>query len=324
MQSATESLFRVSMDVGIFLKSAGLIFYSSNAILGLSFLIKIYIHLRPLRSNVSVLLVCNTYLNICLVSTIMTMMHVYAITSALNPSNPIGGRWCELRTYISYVCFSALFHSFVLQALFRLFRIVFYRRKNLQSFSVSMFGILIQWLLASLLILPHLLLNDFEVLPNEYNCSISFENIRGQLMATLNTFSNPLSVVLAIYAYIIRYTRRAVAMQQQQQNSNKRDLAVLKRIIIVFLMVAGIGMPTSALILVAVITHRPVPFSMDIQGLCISLGLFIATISMIFTVPQIQQIFRRNRNQLQPQTQAFQVSLSKDITKTAYLKSQIN
>lgn len=290
------------MDPGIILKIIALVLYSFSALLAVSFLIIIYLHFRPIKANIPILLLCNTYLNLFIVSAMIIIMNAYAIYGSLNPSKRVGGRWCEIRTYLSYVCFGALFYSYVLQALFRLFRIVFYRKKYLQSFATCMISIIVHWLFVFLVVLPNLLLGDFQVLPNEQNCPIAFNNIRGQILLTLNVFSNPLSILLTIYMKIIRYTRRSVAMQQQQQNSNQRDLAVLKRIIIVFLINASIGTPTTAAIMISVVTNYHIPYLLDIQGLCTSLSIFIACLTSMWITTQTQQIFRLGRNQVRSHT----------------------
>lgn len=310
------------MDPRIIFKITALILYSLSAVIAISLLIVIYIHSRPIKAKVSMVLLCNTYLNLFLVSAIIIMMNAYAIDGSLNPSKPVGGRWCELRTYLSYVFFGALFYSFTLQALFRLFRIVFHRRKYLQSFTTCMVVIMIQWLIALLAVLPNLLLGDFEVLPNEQNCPIAFNNIRGQGLVTLNVFNNPLSILVTIYVYIIRYTRRPTAIQQQRQNSNQRDLAVLKRIIIVFLITASIGTPTTAVIFISLITNYRIPFLLDIQGLCTSLSIFVACVGSMWITPQTQQMFKLNRNQVHAHVSPVRAAPQTQVTHLVLLQKQ--
>jgi hypothetical protein len=210
------------------------------------------------------------------------------------------GRWCQIRTYFTHVCFCAFYYSFVLQAVFRLFRIVFYRHKILQSFGIFVLAIIIQWILSFLFILPNLLLNDFQYLSSEYNCWIHFENIRGLIMVTITIYNNPISIIVTIYIQIIRYTRRAVDVQQRRQRSNKRDIIILKRIVILAFIIVGIGLPTVAIVLVYLITKYIIPFAYHIQGLSISLGVLVGSISLVFITPQIQKVFTQNQAQVRP------------------------
>jgi hypothetical protein len=161
-------------------------------------------------------------------------------------------------------------------------------------------GIISQWILSFLFILPNFLLNDFQYLPLEYNCWIAFQNIRGLIMVTINIYNNPLSIIFTIYMQIIRYTRRSIPIQSRRLTSNKRDLTVLKRIVILALITVGIGLPTVAIVLIYMITKYVIPFAYHIQGLSISFGVLIGSVSLVFITPQIQQVFKQNQAQVRP------------------------
>jgi hypothetical protein len=288
------------MNVSVILAGVGLCFYSLSFLICITMIILISIRIRPLKSNVAILLTCNTYFNALLVSSIMLLMYSYNLRGNLDSSVSYGGRWCQIRTYFAHVCFCALYYSFVLQATFRLFRIVFYRRRILQSFGVLILAIILQWILSFLFILPNILLDDFQYLPLEYNCWIAFQNIRGLVMVTLSIYNNPLSIIVTIYTQIIRYTRRNAQSQRGRQNANKRDLTILKRIVILVFIIVGIGLPTAGIVLVYIITHHVIPYAYHIQGLSISFGVFVASVSLVFVTPQMQQIFKKNQAQVRP------------------------
>ncbi|CAF4232898.1 unnamed protein product, partial [Adineta steineri] len=86
----------------------------------------------------------------------------------------------------------------------------------------------------------------------------------------------------------------------RRKNSNKRDLIILKRIVILVFIVVGIGLPTAGIVLTYMITKYVVPFAYHIQGLSISLGVLVESISLIFITPQIQDIFRWNHARVYP------------------------
>jgi hypothetical protein len=228
-------------------------------------------------------------------------MYSYNLRGNLNSSISFGGRWCEIRTYIAYVCFCSLFYSFVLQAIFRLFRIVFYKHKRLQSFGVFLIAITLQWILSFLFILPHLLLDDFQYLPTEYNCWFGFQNTRGLIMITIILYNNPLTIIFTIYTQIIRYTRRVTQIQQARQQANRRDLIILKRIVILVFIIAGIGLPTVVIVLIYMITKYLMPYAYHLQGLSLSLGVLITSVSLIFITARIRQIFTHNQVRVHPQ-----------------------
>jgi len=286
------------MQIEVILASIGVCLYSLSFIICITMIILISIRIRPLKSNVAILLTSNTYFNALLLSSIMLLMYSYNLQGNLSVSMPYGGRWCQIRTYVTHVCFCAFYYSFVLQATFRLFRIIFYKHKILQSFNVFLLAIIIQWILSFLFILPHLLLNDFQYLSDEYNCWIDFQNIRGLIMAMITLYSNPLSIIFTIYTQIIRYTRRAVHFQQKRHKSNKRDLIILKRIVILAFIIVGIGLPTVIIVLIDMITKYVIPFAYHIQGLSISLGVLVGSVSLVFITPQIQQVFNQSQAQV--------------------------
>jgi hypothetical protein len=286
------------MNTEVILASLGVCLYSLNLIICITMIILISVRIRPLKSNVSILLTCNTYFDALLLSSMMLLMYSYNLQGNLNPSISFGGRWCQIRTYFVHVCFCAFYYSFVLQAIFRLFRIVFYRHKTLQSYGVFILAIIIQWILSFLFILPNILLNDFQYLSDEYNCWIAFQNIRGLIMATMNIYNNPLSIIFTMYTQIIRYTRRTVHIQQRRQKSNKRDIIVLKRIVILVFITVGIGLPTVIIVLIYIITKNVIPYAYHIQGLSISFGVLVGSVSLVFITPHIRHVFNRNQAQI--------------------------
>jgi hypothetical protein len=239
------------MNITVILGGIGICLYSLSFLICITMIILIFIRIRSIKSNVPLLLTCNTYFNALLVSSIMVLMYSYNLQGNLDPSISFSGRWCQIRTYFTHVCFCALYHSFVLQAIFRLSRIVFYRHKILQSFGVFILTIIIQWILSFLFILPNLLLGDFQYLPLEYNCWIAFQNIRGLIMVMLTIYNNPLFIIFTIYTQIIRYTHRKAHILQRRRKSNKRDITILKRIVILNFIIIGIGLPTAGIVLIS-------------------------------------------------------------------------
>ena len=105
------------------------------------------------------------------------MFELYASTlyGELHPSVNLENSWCFARCYLLCVCVSALLYSYTLQAMFRLLRVIFYQRKNLQSFRLFGFAVVGQWVLSILSILPQIMLKCAEYLPEERNCQVSFQ-----------------------------------------------------------------------------------------------------------------------------------------------------
>lgn len=278
------------MSIATILASIGICLYSLNFLLCITMIILMSVRMK---SNVACLLICNTYFNALLLSCIMLMMYLYNLLGNLSPEKSFNDLWCRIRGYLTHVCFCAFYHSFLLQAIFRLFRIVFYRHKFLQSCSICLLSIVIQWIVSFLLILPNFyIFNDFQYLNNEYNCWIALENVRGLVMVTMTIYNNPLLIIFMIYMYIIRYTRRLVHIQRKRE----KDLIILKRIVILGMITVGIGLPIVIMVLIYIITGFVIPFGYHMQGLSISIGVLIGSISLILINPQIQQVFCSRRS----------------------------
>jgi hypothetical protein len=286
--------------VSIFLSLVSFSYFISGLILLL-----IFIYIRPSISNVSLLLTCNSYLTIIVFCLTLLDIGAHRLHGHINPSISFAGRWCEARAYFAHVCFCAFYYSFALQAIFRLFRIVFYKKKILQSFGVFMIAIFLQWFLSFVFILPHIFLNDFQYQSFEYNCWISFKNIRGMLSAILIIYGGPLLIIFVTYIYILRYVRRTITTKRKRKKSNKRDVIVLRRIVILVLILIIIGVPTLSVLVIYIITGYLTPLAYDIQAVNISIGLVTTIITLVFVTPQIRkishpnglQILRRNTQQ---------------------------
>ncbi len=264
-----------------------------SCLISILILIIIFIYIRPSLSNVSILLTCNTYLSIILFCFTLLDIGGRSLYGHINPSISFAGRWCEIRTYFSHVCFCTFYYSFALQAIFRLFRVVFYKKKILQSFGMFLIAIILQWILSFLFIFPHLLLNDFQYQSLDYNCWISFKNIRGMLVATLSIYGGPLFIIFIIYTYILQYSRRTIRVGRKQRKANKRDVIILKRIVILLLFLIMIGVPTLSILVTYMITGYLTPLVYDIQAVNISIGLVTTPIVLVFITPKIRNIFRR-------------------------------
>ncbi|CAF1279054.1 unnamed protein product [Rotaria sordida] len=221
----------------------------------------------------------------------------YSIYDSLDSCN---NYLCQLRGYFIHVFICSFYYSYVLQAIFRLFRIVFYKKKNLQSYYIFLIGIFFQWLISFLYILIHLLKNNFEYSLFAHSCWISFKNIYELLHALLIMYICPILIVCLIYIYIIRYTHQTIHIQQQRQIRNKRDLIILKRMVIIILIAMGIGIVTLFTWINYIITNYLIPIAYHLQGLSISSGFLMGSIGFAFITPQIYDILRIKQRQINP------------------------
>lgn len=197
------------------------------------FLIIYYRHQSPF--NISILLVCNNSLSVILCCIFLLDMYACSLYGDIHMNISFNNWWCCARAYFLGVTLALVYHSYLIQACYRLFRIVFYKHRQLQKFQTIFILILIQWLIDFLLFIPCLLLHYFEYIIQDYYCHILFSNFRGILINGTIVFFLPMISIGIIYFYIVRYMkqeRNLTINHENYRHRNQRDFIVLRRIII--------------------------------------------------------------------------------------------
>ncbi len=291
---------RTTMIVNHVFEGISLFFSATSFLISVFTLILIFIYIRPFISNVPILLTCNTYITVIGSSFMTLLVLAFGVYDSVHPSISLDDYYCQLRSYINYVFICAFYYSCALQAMFRLFRVVFPKHKILQSSGMFLVAILVQWLIPIFYILAYLLLGDFQYQPDIGSCWLSFKNIPALSIAMAFVYGTPLIIMSVIYACIIRYIRQTVQIQQIRQQANKRDLLIVKRMIMLVLIAMGIGIPTGVLLIIYMITNYLISLAYHIQALSLTTGLILESVALGFITPQVREMFKRNRQQVNP------------------------
>lgn len=259
------------------------------------FLIFYYRHQYSI--NTSTLLFCNTYLPIFFTCLALFDMFIYNFYGIIHPKISFDNTWCYTRAYLLHVGLCLIYYSYLLQACFRFFRISFSRNKNLQSLRFMFRFILIQWSIAFILILPNLILKNFQYSSQAYHCLILYPNLMGLLSTTSIIFYCPMIGIISIYFYILFYIHRKSNGSFPRKRSTERDVIVLRRIVILVGMLLILSLPAILLWLIYMITGYIYPFSYQLQWLTFAFSLAILSIVSIFLTPQLQElVFEPNRS----------------------------
>lgn len=304
------------MVLSIILNSVSIGLICLGGIISITILVRIFKRLHPSITNISVLLTCNTYFTIILFCLALLNARIYSLYGHLHPSISLYSLSCKMRAYIRYVCFCAFYYSFVLQAIFRLFRVVFYKKRSLQQFYVFIIAVFLQWFVSFLFMFPHVLLNDFEYQSFDYACWISFRNIRAIILITLNIYGCPLAIILFIYTYILHHVHRAIQNERERQRAYKRNAFILRRIGILLVFLVMFGVSTLMVLVVYSISNYMIPFAYEIQTINISIGLVSTPIILMFITPRIRYIFKRR--QRPAQNTAFRRHIQHTITDSSW------
>ena len=284
------------------LEGIALTFIAASILFSLGTIILISACIRPLTTNIPILLTCNTYITLIGSSLMTLVVMIYGLLDTRDPSVTFNGLSCQVRSYVNYVFICAFFYSCALHAIFRFFRVVFPRHKILQTRAVFIVAISIQWLLAILYIAVYLVMGDFQYHSDIGSCWLSFKNIPALGTALVFVYATPLTVMILIYSCIIRYIRRTVQTQQIRQQANKRDLSVVKRMIVLVLISMAIGIPTGVMLLMYIIGNYLYPWAYHIQALTLTLGLVVESVVLGLITPQVREIFKKNRQRINPAT----------------------
>ena len=257
--------------------------------------------MHSLFSKVSVVLVLNSYFAMLFNNTIQTILLGYRLHGLVKNLPSSQDAHCELRTHFMLTGYSAFHYSFLVQASYRLIRVVFYRHRFFHSRRFFLFAVALQWILANLLPLSMFLPSIYVYIPEFYRCWIPLENVRGVLTCLIVIYTLPISIILIIYLLIGRYIRQHNAIQHRRLHSNARDIIVLKRIVIILSVTVAIGVPTMIMLLLKILIDMPLEMAYEIQDFCLAVGFLIAVLCFTWTTPEIRRILKENQNRIVPE-----------------------
>lgn len=248
-------------------------------------------HRQELRDIVLVL-TCNT----CLAALLTCIAECIMTTSNLTTGFLQYNIQVCYGTGLLYDIFECLiYHSFCLQAFFRLCRVVFYKKKYLLLYSLYIILTIIQWLFTISLLLPTIFVNWYIHLPTEMYCLVPYTNIGASTYLIIVLYLLPLTAITLAYAKIthfIRVTTRSPTMiiATKQRQRNLRDLTVIKRIVFIVLILAVLRCPTIIFIIYGIIKGQLYPLTYAIVSIITSACLIIIGLITIYITPQLKKV----------------------------------
>ena len=209
----------------------------SITILALTWKVKRRLH------TVRHLLTCNTCVASIFYCCVQTINYVYLIFLPDEISD-IGCRW---RGYLSYITLCGVSYSFLIQAISRLFISLFsIRYRWLTTFKTHYLIITIQWIMAICLPLSAIITDDIYFRPGAL-CWVPLKKIIHVIYTYVALYIVPIISTFSIYGYIYysvkQSTKRTVA-PTRSINHFKRDLELLRNIVILLMIYLTGGMPT--------------------------------------------------------------------------------
>jgi hypothetical protein len=213
--------------------------------------------------------------------------------------------WCRWRGFFIHGFLCALYDSYILQAGYRLCRVVFYQRRDLYSFPLYSLVVPIESLFGIISISPVLFRGDVVYLPSEYYCQTPFTNIPAISYIAVRLFLLPILFIALVYIYLLKHVRQSSTMStainenhHQRSNQDTRDLIVIKRLLSMLSVLILLGLPSVIFLSIFIVTGHLVFIAYRIGWLSVSFSLvFLAYMLIQLTNPlrkTVRRIFRRN------------------------------
>ncbi|CAF0872462.1 unnamed protein product [Adineta ricciae] len=212
--------------------------------------------------------------------------------------------WCRWRGFFIHGFLCALYDSYILQAAYRLCRVVFYRRKHLHSFPLYLLLVPIESIFGIVCISPVLVRNDVIYLSSEFYCQTPFTNIPAIGYVAIRLFFLPLLFIASFYIFLLRHIRNMTSSPamtgyyRRRAKQNTRDLIVIRRLLLMLGVLILLGLPSMVFLGIFLFTGHLVPVTYRIGWLSVSISLvFLAYMIIQLTNPlrkTVRRIFQRS------------------------------
>ena len=244
-------------------------------------------HLLSINMYISLFIGCATVLDI----------YCYTLYGHLYIDLSFDGQWCYIQAYFFYVSGCGFFYAYLLQAIYRLCRIVFHTKPALQSPKLYIYGIIFQWIFSFIQVIPIFFLGLFEYVPNDYHCQIPLQNTVGLIIGLSLVHMIPVSLTTICYIYTAIYIRKTSTTVRsiQHQNRDRRDFRILTRIFALLTVIIASGMPSLAISLLPQFVGYLPYWSTQFQWLTATFSICMVAVILIFVSPNLPKFWKAPR-----------------------------
>ncbi|CAF1479547.1 unnamed protein product [Rotaria magnacalcarata] len=262
-----------------------------------TFLLVIIVH-RQTRT-VLILLACHTCLILMISAILLGSMTTSSIIGFMDIKlkQHANTNWCRWRGYLIHGFLCILYDSYVLQAAFRFFRVVFSRHKILHNFPVYCFVILIASLFGLISISPVIIRNDVIYLPSEYYCQTPFTNIPVIVYIAVRLFLIPIVFIAIIYLCLLRHIGGQANLlrcrHRRRSRHNGRNLKVIRRLLLMLTTLIFLGLPSMIFLTILILAGHLVSLTYRIGWLSVSFSLVFLAYMLIQLTRPLRKTMRR-------------------------------
>ena len=248
---------------------------------------------RFYKKDVHLLLCTNTYVSILAYSLASGSLYIDTLRGDIQSKYEMKSlSLCRIRGSLVLALFSAIFGAFSLQAFFRLCRVTYGQHKNLQKYHIQLVFILIKWLFS----FTFVWLVEIDYLPTEYYCSIPFHTLKPALLASVIAYGCPSSMIALFYIRIILYIRSKGYVVSMQRHT-RRDVKVIRRIVMTVSSLWLLGIPSMILLLYGQIHGGIIhPLTYRIEWIAPSFALAVLSVFLIKCDPYLIRVLFPKRS----------------------------
>jgi hypothetical protein len=196
---------------------------------------------------------------------------------------------CRWRAYFAYVGIAGVMYSYLIQAISCFFfSVISTKYRWLTTFKTRYILIGLQWLIVFLITSSNVIAKDITFSPNEL-CLIPMKNTLHAICAIFAYYGIPLLIIIIIYIYIycrVKQIKRSSTTIAKSIISQKRDLELLRNIIIIISIYLGGGLPS----IVFFVTQTK--YSYLINLVTQSLTVAIAKLCIVLLDREIRQVIK--------------------------------
>jgi len=202
---------------------------------------------------------------------------------------------CTVRGYLNYLGIAAIYHSYVLQALYRYWRVK--RVTRFDSIYFRLFFIITQWILDIIIPLPVLLHGDLnEVSPGSSICAMSIFSIWVLIYVTTVIYFSSLGIILILYSQVVIHVKQKGAAVARQLNLN-RDVILIRRIVQIVVALILCGLPVMVFFVISLFSPSSVPdYYLHFVYISVLLSIFAQMIILIIYTPSVKNYLVDIRN----------------------------
>lgn len=229
------------------------------------------------RKSPMVLLVGNTSFAGLLFHTVVVCQAIYMLIDRPEV-------FCILRGHLIHAFVGAVYHSICLQALHRLFVIVFSSRSTLQCPKTLIIMVIIQWIFSLTFCLPKV--NPYPMISDI--CLGPFHRRYVFIHLSIAVYLLPTTLLIIIYTTIFCYIRKKTSAYVLQSTSPKhrlhREVSILRRIIIPVFIMLLTGLPLAIFFIQGQFSLKTPEYAVRMAIIFLTAGTALAMlINLIFT-----------------------------------------